>query len=225
MNNGDEIIIINSLDQDLTIRDENQILDRVTALLMQSIEEKNINKALNICKQLYGIAKLSGLALAKTLYLIKANWEKFEVNDNFDDVITAVTGLHKHTVQTYTAVWDVYENGKIPQKFEEDIMGKNIKLIVPIALTLNQGYDIDETDWEELATANDFSTINAKLREIKGKEPRSHALVLLMDRDGGIKAIKNNEQKYIGWLNTSDENEIVQQAIERLIKGGGILLQ
>src|SRR4030042_6546715 len=99
----------------------------------------------------------------------------------------------------------------------------NIKSQIPIAQALDAGYEIDDTEWEELVEAPDFSTVNAKMRDIKGKEPRSHALLLMIDRDGGIKAIKNDVQVYVGWLNVDDENDVVHQAINRIEKGAGLL--
>ena len=220
---NDELLIISPLDQDLDVADDDQILEKIEKMILDSIEEKDVHKALNICKQVYKIALLSGKALAQVLYLMKIHWNDFGIQDDFYDVMTSVTGLSKHTVQTYPEVHALQAENKVPEAYREDIMKKNIRNLVPIAQALNAGYEIDDDEWEELVDAPDYSTINAKLREIKGKEPRSHALILMMDRDGGLKAIKNEQQVYIGFVNISDENEVVQQAITRLIKGAGVL--
>jgi hypothetical protein len=223
MNNpGDDLLIISPLDQDIDVNDAD-VLSQIERLIMESIAEKDLQKALHICKQIYGIAKLSGKALAKVLYLIKSHWGEFGLSDNFEDTLTSVTGLTRHTIQTYTAVWDVFESGKIPEQFSDIVMGKNIKLIVPIAQTLNAGYEIDDDDWEELSDASDFSTVSKKLREIKGQPPRSNSLQIIMDRSGGLTAIKEDERRYVGWLNLDDQDDIVQQAIQRIIKGAGVL--
>lgn len=221
----DELLIISPLDQSLDVEDDDHVLDKIEKMIMDSIENNDYLKAIHICTQLIQVTKLSGLALAKSLYLIKSNWDKFSIKDNFEDVLTSRTGLTKATIQRYTSVWSMYDKGLIPELYVDNIRQMNIKSQIPIAQALDAGYEIDDDEWEELADATDFSTVNAKLREIKNKEPRSHALILMMDRDGGIKAIKKDEQRYIGWLNVSDENKIVQQAIERLKRGGGILEQ
>ena len=222
---NDELLIISPLDQNLDVADDDQILEKIERMILDSIAEKDVHKALSICKQVYKIALLSGKALAQVLYLMKIHWEEFGVGDDFYDVMVSATGLSKHTVQTYPEVHALQAENKIPEAYRDDIMKKNIKNLVPIAQALNAGYEIDDDEWEELVDAPDFSTVNAKLREIKGKEPRSHALILMMDREGGIRAIKGDVQIYIGFLNTSEENEVAQQAIQRLIKGAGILLQ
>lgn len=218
-----DLLIIDPLDQFIDVNDDGHVLERVEQMIMDSIEKNDYNRAIHICVQLIQITKLSGLALAKSLYLIKSNWDKFGMSDNFDDTITSRTGLTKATIQRYTSVWSMYAEEKIPKTFIDEIQQMNIKSQIPIAQALEAGYEFTEADWEEISEAPDFSTVNAKLREIRGKEPRSQALILMMDRDGGIKAIKQDNQIYIGWLNISDDNSIVQQAITRIEKGAGII--
>ena len=223
--NGDELLIISPLDQDLNLDDDDHILEKIEQMILESVEEGNYHKAIHICKQLIQITKLSGLALAKSLYLIKSNWDKFEMSDNFDDTISSTIGLHKATVQRYCSVWSMYAEQKIPKQYVEQIQQMNIKSQIPIAQALDAGYDIDEDEWKELSDASDFSTVNDKLRQIKGKEPRSQALRLEVDRDGTIYAWKKEERRYAGWLNFNDREHdgIVDQAIERIIKGSGLL--
>ena len=222
---NDELLIISPLDQSIDVADDEHVLEKIEQMIMDSITEGDYLKAIHICTQLIQVTKLSGLALAKSLYLIKSNWDKFTISDNFDDTLASRTGLTKATIQRYTSVWSMYAENKVPELFADTIKQMNIKSQIPIAQALDAGYEIDEDDWEELAEAPDFSTVNAKMRDIKGKEPRSHALMLLMDRDGGIKAIKQDKQVYVGWVNLSDEDEVVQQAISRIIKGSGVLEQ
>jgi hypothetical protein len=221
---NDELLVIGSLDQDL-LADDSEILAKIEEVIMESIAEHNFAKASHVCNQLRMVMTLGGKALAKTLYLIKSNWSAYNIHDDPDDTIASTTGLHKSTIQRYTAVWGMKEDNLIPEEYVDEIMSKNIKSLIPIAQALDAGYDINDDEWKDLANTNDFSSINEKLRKIKGKEPRSNSLSIYMDRDGGLKAFKIGTQKYIGWLNVDDEDEIVKQAIERLIKGGGILEQ
>lgn len=221
----DELLIISPLDQSIEVEDEDQVLDKIRKLIAKSIEEKNARKAIHICYQIVKILKLGGLALAESLYMIFSHWEELGINDTFEDTITSRTGLHRATVQRYISVWSMYAENKIPEIYIDQIKQMNIKSQIPIAQALSAGYEIKDGEWKELSEAYDFSTINAKLRDIKGKEPRSHALVMIMDREGGIKAIKGEKQVYVGWLNLDDEDEIVQQSISRIEKGAGILRQ
>ena len=221
----DELLVISPLDQSIEIQDEDGVLDKIRKIINESIEEKNAQKALHVCYQIVKILKLGGLALAESLYMISSHWEELGVNDEFEDTVASRTGLNRATVQRYVSVWSMYAENKIPEPYQEQIRQMNIKSQIPIALALDAGYEIDDEQWEELVEAPDFSTVNATMRDIKGKEPRSHALLLMMDREGGIKAIKNEKQVYVGWLNIDDEDEIVQQAISRIEKGSGLLSQ
>lgn len=221
----DELLVISPLDQSIEIQDEDGVLDKIRKIINDSIEEKNAQKALHVCYQIVKILKLGGLALAESLYMISSHWEELGVNDEFEDTVASRTGLNRATVQRYVSVWSMYAENKIPEPYQEQIRQMNIKSQIPIALALDAGYEIDNDQWEELVEAPDFSTVNATMRDIKGKEPRSHALLLMMDREGGIKAIKNEKQVYVGWLNIDDEDEIVQQAISRIEKGAGLLSQ
>ena len=221
----DELLIISPLDQSLDVEDEDGVLDKIRTIITNSIEEKDAKKALHVCYQIVKILKLGGLALAESLYMISSHWKELDVHDSFEDAVSSRTGLNKSTVQRYVSVWSMYAQEKIPSAYREQVKQMNIKSQIPIAQALDAGYEIDDDEWEELVDAPDFSTVNAKMRDIKGKEPRSHALILMIDRAGGIKVIKKEEQRYVGFLNISDENEIVQQAISRIQKGSGILSQ
>jgi len=222
---NDELLIISPLDQSVEIEDEDGVLDKIRHIINDSIEEKDAQKALHVCYQIVKILQLGGLALAESLYMISSHWDELNVNDAFEDVVSARTGLHKFTVQRYVSVWSMYAQNKIPEEYRDQIRGMNIKSQIPIAQALSAGYEITDGEWEELADANDYSTVNATMRDIKGKEPRSNALIMLLDRDGGITATKGGERVTIGWLDISEDDPIVQQAITRIIKGGGILEQ
>lgn len=56
-NNANELIILSPLDQDVSLTDEDHILDKITEMLLESIKEKNVRKALNIVSQLNNIIK------------------------------------------------------------------------------------------------------------------------------------------------------------------------
>ena len=196
--NDDDLLIISPLDQDLNLEDDDNILEGIEQMILDSISEHNYMRALNICKQLVQLSKISGLALAKALYLVRSNWEQFGMNDNFYDTVSSMTGLHKATVQRYCSVWSMYAENKIPLQFLEDIKRMNIKSQIPIAKTLDSGYEIEEDDWEDLSRSSDFSSVSAKIRDIRGQEPRASALVLFIDRDGTIKVIKDEQQYYVG---------------------------
>jgi hypothetical protein len=179
---------------------------------------------LNACKSLVRVAKTSGIGLAKMLYHIYSKWDEFEINDAFEDIVYEYVGLHKYTVQKYVRVWAMHQENKIPEKYEQDILQRNIKEQIPIANALVQGYKIDDDNWDKLVDASDFTEVAKIVREdIKGKEPSIDALRLRIDNMGAIWAYKAEKKRLVGALNIRDEDEIVKQAIQRIINNCGIM--
>jgi hypothetical protein len=171
------------------------------------------------------IAQLSGIALAKFFYLIRENWDEYEIGDDFDDVAFDYVGVAKETVDRYVRVWKMHELKLIPEQFAEDIRQKNIKDQIPIATAVAQGYEINEDDWQELVDAPDNTTVGAKVREIKGKEPSKSALLIFLTSDGTLSVTQEGETEFVGYLNVDDAGLIAEKAIERIKRSAGILLR
>lgn len=221
----DELILVSPLDSFIDPSDSDvDIRKNIQRIIDEAVAEKNVKKAVNICYQIVRVLHMGGLALAESLHAIYAHWSEFGINDRFEDVIAATTGLHKATVQHYTLVWEkLYTEENVPKQFKDDLRKMNIKSQIPIAQALNAGYEIDKEGWKELTDSPDFSSVSALLRQIKGKEPRSQALILMMDTDGGIRAIKGEVDTYVGWLKVDDESLVVRQAVARIVNESGIL--
>jgi len=203
--------------------DGNWLLEKVEKTILESIQEKKPQIALDLCKRLIQIGKLQGLGLAKVLYLIDKHWMEYDLDESFEEVAFADLGLHVHTVERYIKLWRMYELKKIPEEFESSIRQKNLMSQIPIANTIAQGYEIDNETWEELANAPDFSSVSEIVRDIKGKPPRKSSLQISMKRDGTLSAIQAGEYAHIGYLNIDDDTELCQSAIERIIRNAGIL--
>jgi len=215
-------LMLGGLDQNLPTED-GWLMRKVDEIVEESIEKKDVYIALNSCRQLIQISQLSGKALAKFFYLIRENWEIYEIGDDFFDVIHDYLGRHPATVQKYIRVWEMHEYNLIPEKFAEDIRERNIKDQVPIANALAQGYEIENDEWQKLVDAPDFTSVSAEIREIKGKEPRKSALLTFMGRDGTLSATQEGLTEFVGYLNIDDAGEIAKKAIERIIRSAGIM--
>ena len=158
------------------------------------------------------------------LYYIYSKWDEFGIDDEFEDVVYEYVGLHKYTVQKYVKVWAMHQENRIPAKYEQEILQRNIKEQIPIANALVQGYKIDDENWDKLSNASDFNEVARIVREdIKGKEPSIDALRLMIDDMGGIWVYKAGQKKLVGALNIHDDNEIVKQAIQRIMNNCGIM--
>ena len=219
----DELMLVTSFDQSLDTEDLS-ILDRIDKILAEAVKQKDAYIALNACKTLVQVSKTSGLGLAKILYYIYTDWEDFGIEDKFEDIVYEYVGLHKYTVHKYVRVWAMHQENRIPAKYEQDIMQRNIKEQIPIANALVQGYDINEDNWEKLSNASDFNEVARIVREdIKNKEPSIDALRLRLDNMGAIWAYKAGEKRLVGALNIKDADEIVKQAVQRIINNCGIM--
>lgn len=218
-----ELIIISGLDQNLPV-DSLELEQRVEEIITQAIEEKDAWKALNVCKTMIEIQQLSGIGLAKALYMIKGNWSAFGLKETFEDVAFEYFGKHRFTVDRYLAVQEMYEKKLIPEEMRDDIKQMNIKSQIPIAKALEQGIEIDEEQWRKLAQAPDFSTVSKIVREdIKGAEPRKGSLVLSIDNVGSIWGFYDGDRYFVGSLEVDTDDEIVIKAINRILSNSGIM--
>jgi Asp-tRNA(Asn)/Glu-tRNA(Gln) amidotransferase C subunit len=220
----DELIILSSLDQSLPI-DTDWILNKVETIINESLEKKDAEIALVACEQLIKISGLSGVGLAKMLYLLETNWYKYERDDEFDEVAYVRFGKHKHTVGRYLAVYkELFAKDNIPEQYKKDIQQQPIRQLDYIAAALKQGEELDTNDWEKLAHAPDINTVLKVLREdVRGKPPRKGSLQLFMDDLGSLWATFEKDRFFVGSLEVDNEEEAVQKAIERIKKGAGIL--
>lgn len=223
--NDDELMLVGPLDQPLPA-ESNEILRKVEALILEAAEEHNQWKALNVCKELVQVQKLSGLGLARALFLVRKNWSKFEASERFEDVAYAYIGLHRHTVDRYINVWEMFEAGYVPKDIEEQIRQRNIKDLIPIANAVAQGYTISEPMWAKIAEAPDFTTVAKIIREdIKGAEPRSSGIMLSVDAEGNLWAFSEGQQYFVGWLEPDSPYDVVRKASERIIANAGIMIR
>jgi hypothetical protein len=217
---NDDLLLIGGLDQSLPV-DNDTVLQRVEEIVEQSIIEKDALIALDACSKLKKAAKLAGLGLAKAFYLIKKNWKLYEREDDFDEIVVSETGFHAHTVERYVRVWDMLTN-VAPTEHVSQLQQRNIKDLIPIANAVSEGYEIEDDEWTELVHAADYNTVSRQIRDITGKPPRKYGLQIMMDKNGQLTTLQDNQIEVIGWLNV-DCGELGMKAINRIIKNGGIL--
>lgn len=225
MNSTDELLVIGSLDQPIPT-DNDWVLKQIENIVEQAIEKNDPYIAINAFGQLYKVAKLAGLGLAKGLYLLKESWYKFNLDDEtFKEMVYPKIGLHPATIDRYIETWEMLQTAA-PEKVRGKLQQQNIKSLIPIAKAVKQGYSIDADEWEELADAPDFATIAQIVREdIKNKPPRKGSLTLVIDSIGTIWAMYEDDRKFVGSLEIKDEDSAVQKAIERIISNSGMIRQ
>lgn len=219
---NDDLMEINGLDQSLPI-DTAPILKKIDEVMQESIERSDVYYALDFGVNLIQMAQLSGMGLAKLVYLIKENWGIFEIGDNFEDVAYSYLGRSKDTIDRHVRVWGMYEKKLIPEEFKDEIKQKNIKDQIPIATMLSQGIVVDHNDWQDLADAPDHTSVAHAIRKIKKEEPRKSALLIFISDDGSLTAQQEGVTQYVGFLNIDDAEDIAEKAIQRIIRSVGVL--
>lgn len=221
---GDEIIA--GLDQTLPMdKTQKQILQRVDDVMQHSIEMNDPDIAATAIVSLLGVSRISGLALAKFIYTFKFQWKNFNRRDTFEDYLEDRIGRGRTTIKRYYNVWEMLVEGDIPKEYNDKLKLHPMKCLVPISNLLNQGYEVPSNKWMQLANAPDVATVNKICREIKNKEPRRGSLSIELERDGTIVAWKDGEKFTVGVLNVNSEQKEVQQAIEKIVADGRVLVK
>jgi hypothetical protein len=217
-----DLLEVNGLDQSLSV-DTKPMLEKIDEIVQVSIEHKDVYIALDFGVNLIQVAQISGIGLAKLFYLIRKNWDKFEIGDDFDSVAYSYVGRTKATVDRYVRVWEMYENQSIPEEFEEEIRQKNIKDQIIIATLPAQGYKPSEEEWQDIVDAPDYTSAAKKVREIKGKEPTKSALLIFISETGELSAQQEGETQFVGYLDINDAGDIAEKAIQRILRTSGVL--
>ncbi len=216
--------LLSGLDQPLPSDAFNALEVEIDLLYALALEDKKPYLILNKARELIGGFRASGLALAKIFYRLHKDWEKFGVADHLTDVIRDYTGFERVTVDRYISVWAKYEEGLIPPSLQGDFRYRPMKDQVAIAKTLDQGYEIGEDEWQQLANAPDQATVGIILRDIKGTPMRKGGILITLKRSGDLIAWSNDEQKFLGWLNIEEakDDEVVAKAIDRILSSSNI---
>jgi hypothetical protein len=217
MSNNDDLLLVGSLDQSVPV-DGDWAMSRIDEVLKRSLKERNADLALDMCKQLVAIGQVVGIGLAKALYFLQKNWEKYKIDEAFEDYVFDKIGKHRHTVERYVKIWGMFDNAVVPQDYVEEFQQKSVNELAPIANAVYQGYEISAEEWEKLSEAPDENVISKIVREdIKNQPPRKNTLQLFLDREGTIWAYQDSHRYFVGSLEISATEEPIQQAIERIV--------
>lgn len=221
----DMTVLESDFDQPIDVA-QDEFMGKVQDVIQQSIAEKDPSKSIHLCKFLIGATQLSGLALAKILYELQANWWKFGIDEEFEDYIYKEIGKHKHTIEKYLAVAQMLNY--VPKDIKSELEKLPIQMLVPVGFVVKQGYQLEQEDWKEFAGATNSNEIRKIVREIKGLKGRKSLISLTLDRNGSIWVYNNNEERFfVGSLDIreAENNEYVAKAIERIVGNSGMLKQ
>lgn len=201
---------------------EKDVMSSIDTVLQHLYETGNLTNAVKVVNIMDKIGEVSGKAKAKLLWGISQWWTETgqaeKRNDTFLDYMESETGSKSVTVGRYVNVWNYIQNEDIPA----DVRERPMRDLIPIANALSQGHDFSKDSWKKLARASNSSDVLDIIRTIKGKSPRKNGLQIVLDRNGSLNAYKDDQKYYVGFLEVSDDNEIVQKVIQRIVDGAGV---
>jgi len=181
----------------------------------------DIQQVMNVLNGLGALEDVSGHAKAKLLWA-SSEWYRQNVsNENFADHVTSTTAIKKITVDRYVSTWQYIEECVIPKQIAERAM----RDLVPIAMTLKQGYDISKEQWRKIDLCASDGELRDILRKIKGKAERKNARVIKMARDGSLYGYKGKQQYFLGYLNIkeAENNVVLAEFIEKIKISVGVI--
>lgn len=221
----DELVLYGQFDQ-VRNTEHHEIIDQIVNEMKHAVETHDIACATGILDSLVKIMKVAGIALAKILLIFDDNWDEFEVEDNPYDYLSSIVGLSKENTERYIRVAKMLRDDVKPE-IAEMLEQKPIGNLIPVANAIHQGYEIEDQQWTEIIDAPDHKTISTYVREqIKQVEPRKSYLGLWVDRDGSLWAFRDDRRVFIGSLEINiTDDELIQQAIARILKNSNIISQ
>lgn len=218
--------ITSGLDQVLPIKDaEKRVFNRVDEAIQKAFEQEDMGVVWSAGRNLSEWAKLSGLGLAKLLYDGLQIWlrmEKGSEQDYYEEAYVEI-GKHKATVTRYTAIWAMLSNGVVPGEYKDKLMSHGVKMLVPVAQAVKDGYEIPSEKWLALTNAVDEHEIRGVVKQITGKADKSNHKTRYIDAEGDYTMWFKGNAYYIAHFNSSYADPIIQAEISRAINLLGIL--
>src|SRR3990167_6706918 len=214
----------NALDQSIQLNnDDLALLATVDDIVRRAREAGNPDIAF---KEGYAFRRRghgTALAVAKLLYDLKEWWENFATDMSFYDAVFNGIGYARVTVDDYLGAWEEVVL-KCPEKYRRQIMGKSLNTMKLLTAASREGQLTDE-DWEEVAGAHDKSGVQDIVRRVRGTNTSAGSrIVLTWERDGNLYARRgNSDPAHLGFLHQTSDDELVNIAIERLIRAAGVI--
>jgi len=210
-----------SLDQPIPFETKD-ILSQVDIVVNKALEEGDPEIGFNAGATLIKANRLAGIGLAKLAFKMRDRWDEFGITDDFSDVASLYWQISKLTIDRYIRVWEMFDSKEIPDEFEDKLLQRPMKDLVAISNMVAAGYPVPVPMWEVLAEAPNNATVLAEIRDIKGVEPRGNPMIIHLERDGTLRAWKNSEGIYIGYLSLEFD---AQKAVNRIIDKVGIVVE
>jgi hypothetical protein len=222
MSNEEVGLVLGMMDDTIPLGETSSIFDRIDRVIDKAILDKNGWRAINLCLEIYQVARLSSISFAKALYETVANWDKFGIDEDVIAVLVDKLGVHRNTVNRYVSAWTVIQSGVIPKEHTEKVVGRGIADIIKITKMLDGGYEPTEEQWQDIVDAPCRTDLEEAIRDVTHEPVSERVIYPVMEIDGTINVWHKGEKHYVGKLDTSSGVFAVQKTIYRMAIGGGV---
>ena len=189
----------------------------VDDVIERSILEGNPQAALRYGYNIYRDGKIRGVKLAKLLYELDEVWQSFETDDAIEDAVEKEIGVPKDTFKKYSNMY------RYVLVAHPELAGKPIEGLIRLTAGAREG-EFDEKDWGELALAHNKASMLAVRDRVRDTRTSGHGRIFISrTRDGYLRARRGKGESHeCGYLPPTTGNEIVDIAVERIVRAAGI---
>ncbi len=213
-------IVLSGIDSFLPIdKAQKGILQRVEDITTEAIESGDPESAFKAMSSLLGVSQIAGIGFAKFVYTLKYNWAKFKTRDSFEDRAQEIFGRGKKSVDDNFRVWEMLVSTDVPKEYRDKFMTMPIRVLIPIANMVKQGWEVESHQWLRLSNAPDPSTIGKIIREIKGSEPKKGSLQMEWVESQKQILVWVDGKPHSIYLTYDESDPQIQKALERLLNG------
>lgn len=211
-------IVLGGLDAFMPVaKIHKDLLSRIDEVVERAVANQDLGIIDTAIDGLLSISQMSGIGLAKFLYVTKFQWDNFNRRDTWLDWAIERTGKVKVTVTRYFRVWEMLVSGDVPREYAKKLETMPIRCLIPIATLWSQKFEITSQQWNKLANAPDPSTVNKIIREIKGVEPKENSLQIEWDVEAKSVTGWKNGKPHVIYLQYDENDEVVTAMLSRLL--------
>lgn len=197
--------------------------------------EEGLHIASHAVKTLSKLEEAGGMSLAKLLHSVNFAWDRFNVDETFEQWATRETQKHKKTIQERVCTWEFLDQ-YVPGEHKEAFLNNwNVSMYavgyrVAVKHKKNRlvgnydfipsGYEIEPADWLALSECVDLPMVYEVKGRIDGKEPNANRVSFGFNSGNGqIKFyVGKNQEKIVGYLLVNEDDLVVQEGINEILE-------
>lgn len=193
---------------------KDEFLQQTEYILSRVIETRNFDIGFDFVKSLIDGKDVIEKSAALVLDGMDKEWIPSEhEGESFFDATYRKTGLSPITIGNKLSVQKLLNSDAIPEEYREQIESLDMKSLVRISKTVEQGYEVDKNDWKRWSDTPGNTEVERIAREITGKPPRSNFVSFFFDEHGIVYSHVNGRVVEAGRLSLDDDPDVLK-AIE-----------